>query len=106
MKSPVTEGKEGVWLSLSIQPNAQKSGWAGVAGGELKLKVKAPAIEGQANSAVLRFLADYFDIPKSQVSIVRGAKGRHKLVLLSGSSATLLGKAKALLTVSSAGPGT
>lgn len=42
--------------------------------------VKEPAREGRANAAVLRVIADYFEIPQSQVSFVSGRKSKNKIV--------------------------
>ena len=82
MKSPVLRAKEGVLISLYVQPGAAKAGWAGLFDGQLKLKVQARAVEGQANEAVCKFVAKYFDIPASAVAIVKGERSRSKVVLV------------------------
>lgn len=45
-----------------------------------KVYLNAPAVEGKANKALIEVLADYFKVKKSQVSIVKGLKGRRKIV--------------------------
>ncbi len=48
--------------------------------GSYRVAVNAPAIEGKANEAVIKALADYFSVSKSSVKIVRGTKGKRKVV--------------------------
>jgi len=43
---------------------------------------RSRAVEGKANSAVLRALADAFDLPLSSVRIVYGRRTRTKVVEL------------------------
>ena len=52
--------------------------------GILRARVAAPAIEGAANQALLRLLADELDIPKRDVRLVAGAASRTKLVVIEG----------------------
>ena len=43
---------------------------------------KAPAIEGRANAAAIKLLAQYFGVPQSGVRLVRGARAKHKMFLI------------------------
>ena len=72
------KGKDAVILFLYIQPKASKTRFLGVHGNELKLAVTAPPVEGKANKAVLAFLAKFFNLSKSDVSIIKGFQSRHK----------------------------
>ena len=47
-----------------------------------KLWVKAPAKENKANEAVIKVLAKYFKVPKSEIIILSGAKSKIKLIEL------------------------
>ena len=49
---------------------------------KLRVHITAAPVDGAANDAVIRALADYFDVPKSQVKIIRGATSRNKVVEL------------------------
>jgi uncharacterized protein YggU (UPF0235/DUF167 family) len=55
-----------------------------VTDGVLRARVAAPAIEGAANQALLRLLADELDIPKRDVRLVAGAASRTKLIVIEG----------------------
>lgn len=48
--------------------------------GSLTVYTKAAAIEGRANEALVRLLAEYYKVPKSRVAIVRGATSRLKTI--------------------------
>ena len=68
-------------LTLHVRPGAARSEWAGRFGEHaLKLRLAAPAVDGRANQACLRFLAEAFGVPPSQARILRGQSGREKTV--------------------------
>jgi len=48
--------------------------------GELLVYVREPAVDGKANAAVIKLLADYYDVPKSSVVIVHGFSSRTKII--------------------------
>lgn len=48
----------------------------------LKIKLRASPVKGQANAELIKFLAQEFNIGKSQIEIVRGLTSREKLVRL------------------------
>jgi uncharacterized protein (TIGR00251 family) len=50
---------------------------------ELKVHVKAPPVEGKANKAVCRLLAQHFSVPPSSVRVVFGMKSKKKLIEIS-----------------------
>lgn len=72
-------------LTLHIQPGAKRSEIAGLHGEALKIRLAAPPIEGRANEALLRFVADLFGVSLRQVELRQGAQSRHKVVAVSGS---------------------
>ena len=67
-------------LSLYIQPGAKNTRFSGLHGNALKVSLSVQPIEGKANKALIRFLADCFQVAVNKVSIKRGAKSRYKLV--------------------------
>jgi uncharacterized protein len=46
----------------------------------LKIKLSAPAHEGKANTALIKFLSLYFKIGKSKISIIAGEKSPQKTI--------------------------
>ncbi len=75
-----------VILTLHVQPGAKRSEVAGRHGDALKIRLAAPPIEGRANEALLRFIAELFAVPLRNVELLRGAQSRHKMVKISGSA--------------------
>jgi uncharacterized protein (TIGR00251 family) len=80
---------EGAWrrergnalvLTLHVQPGAARTEVAGVHGDALKIRLAAPAVEGRANSALKRYLAEVFGVPLRNVTLVRGETARRKIV--------------------------
>lgn len=82
--------RDGVMLAVRVQPGAKRSAMAGVYGegvqARLKVTVRAPAVEGLANRALLAFLAESFGVRTSAIDLVSGAKSRSKAFLLRGVS--------------------
>jgi len=52
--------------------------------GELRARVKAPAVGGAANAALIRLLATALSTPSSAVSIQRGVRARLKTIAVEG----------------------
>lgn len=65
-------------LAIHAQPGASRSEFAGLHGDALKVRIQAPAVDGKANDAMQRFLADAFGVSKAQVLMVSGASSRQK----------------------------
>ena len=55
--------------------------------GELRVRLKAPPVNGQANEALRRLLAKQLGVPASCVEIAGGATSRHKRVRVAGITA-------------------
>jgi uncharacterized protein len=69
---------------LHVQPAAKRSEFAGMHGERIKLRLAAPPVDGKANAALIEFLADYFGVPRRNVTIVSGVKSRSKRVAIEG----------------------
>lgn len=75
-----------ITLTLHIQPGAKKTEFAGLHGEALKIRLAAPPVDGKANDALLRFVADRLQLPKSAVSLKSGQTSRHKVLEVTGCS--------------------
>lgn len=71
-------------LTIRVTPNSSRDEVAGEVGGAIKIRLRAPAVEGKANAALIRFLADALDVRPSAVRICRGETGRTKTVEIAG----------------------
>ena len=71
-------------LAVKPVPNAPRSAVVGWLGDALKIKIRAPALDGRANEALCEFLADELGLPRRAVTLARGDKSRQKLVRVAG----------------------
>ncbi len=76
-------------LAVKLQPGAAMEridGWDVDASGRrvLKVRVRARPIDGEANDALIRFLAKSLDLPKSAVALTRGGQSRLKMIAFEG----------------------
>ena len=82
----IRETTKGLLLPVRAVPRVSKNEIQGVHGDALKVRLQAPPVEGKANQALIRFLSDALNIPRSQLSIASGETGRNKAVLITGIS--------------------
>jgi len=76
--------QKGVKIEIQVQPRAARNEIVGPHGETLKIRLKAPPVEGKANEALVSFLAKIFKVPKRQVEIVSGLTSRRKSIYISG----------------------
>lgn len=67
-------------ISVTVKPNSKTEGVVPAGEREYTVRVAAPPVEGKANERVIELLAKHFGVPKSRVSIARGASGKRKIV--------------------------
>jgi uncharacterized protein (TIGR00251 family) len=67
-----------------VTPGARRSELAGVADGRLRVRLAAPPVEGRANEALVRYLADLLGVRRDDVTVVAGGRSRRKLLRLTG----------------------
>ncbi|MGH7585148.1 MAG: DUF167 domain-containing protein [Gemmatimonadales bacterium] len=71
-------------IAVVAQPRASRSEVVGPHGGALRIRIAAPPVGGAANEALIAFLASRLGVPRSAVTLRRGATGRRKLVEVEG----------------------
>jgi hypothetical protein len=69
---------------VRVQPRASRTELAGRHGDALKVRLAAPPVDGAANEALVRFLAERLDVSRSAVWLEAGAAGRTKIVAVTG----------------------
>gem|GEM_PF-182949 len=71
-------------ITLRVKPGSKREGvqgrWCGPLGEALVVAVRAPATEGKANKAVCAALAAVLGVRARDVTVVRGMRGRDKIV--------------------------
>jgi uncharacterized protein (TIGR00251 family) len=73
-------------LTVRVIPNARKNTVVSWTGEELRLKIKAPAVEGKANAALIEYLSELTKVPRSRIAIKAGEKARIKVIEIDGPS--------------------
>jgi uncharacterized protein YggU (UPF0235/DUF167 family) len=71
-------------IPVRLTPRGGADRLDGVADGVLRVRVAAPAVEGAANKALLRLLADELGVPRGAVRVSVGATSRTKVVEVDG----------------------
>lgn len=68
-------------VTVRVKPGSKKGSFVQASlTGELLLHVREPAVDGKANRAVIALMADYYEVPKSQVRITGGLTSRDKII--------------------------
>jgi len=73
-------------LRVHIVPYAKDDAVIGEHGDAIKIKLRAPAREGKANAALMRFLAAQLQVPRDAIVLQRGQRSRDKFVRIEGLS--------------------
>jgi len=73
-----------VRFAVRLTPRSAVDRVDGVVDGVLRARVGAPAVEGAANNALIRLIADELGIAARDVRIVAGASSRQKLLVVDG----------------------
>jgi uncharacterized protein len=71
-------------IFVRVQPGARRDEVTGRQGAALKVRVRAPAVEGAANQGLLEFLAEVLGLRRSALRILRGERHREKLIEIDG----------------------
>jgi uncharacterized protein len=74
------ETADHITLAVHVQPGAKRTEVVGTHGDALKIRLAAPPVDGQANEALIVFLAEQFGVPQRQVEIRSGHASRSKRV--------------------------
>ena len=84
----------GLRLKVRLTPKSGRDSVEGIAeaggGAVLKVRVRAAASKGAANSALANVLASWLGVPKSSITVVAGMKQRLKTLLIAGDSQQLV----------------
>lgn len=81
---------ERVSFTIRVTPRASANAVGGEREGALLVRVTAPPVEGQANDAVVKLLAEALDLAPTAIRVERGAAGRTKRVSVPQSAVAAL----------------
>jgi uncharacterized protein (TIGR00251 family) len=69
-------------LSVRVTPGAKRDSIEQTADGTWKIRLRARAVEGAANAALIEQLSEWLDVPKSHIRLVRGQSARQKVLAI------------------------
>jgi uncharacterized protein (TIGR00251 family) len=78
----ITDSSAGCIITVHAAPRAARNQIQGTHGDALKIRLKAPPVDGKANRALLSFLAQCLGLPPRQLELLTGDTGRHKRILV------------------------
>jgi hypothetical protein len=80
------DGGRAASIAVRAQPHSRRLGVLGTWNACLKLGIGEPPEDGRANRSLARLLAELFDVPRSGVSLLAGARSRTKTFRLETSA--------------------
>ena len=80
----ISDTADGATFSVQVQPRASRIEICGIQGDALKVRLTSPPVDDAANRQLEEFIAKILRQAKSKVSVISGAKSRHKRLLVKG----------------------
>ncbi len=67
-------------ISVTVVPRSSKNEIVPLEDGSYRVKIAAPPVDGEANKKLIEIISEYFGVAKSCVVIVKGTRGKKKIV--------------------------
>ena len=67
-------------IEIKVKPNSKQQKIEKITDTSFEVCVKSKPERGKANKEVISVLANYFNIPKNRIQIIKGLKNRKKIV--------------------------
>ncbi len=77
-------------LVIEVKPNSAQNKIVRIQDGSYKVYLKAPAMEGRANHALIKYLSDILQCSSSKIQLVKGSKIRIKKIKIEEESETVI----------------
>ncbi len=91
-------------VDVSVSPNAKKTELVGWHDGALRIRLQAPPVEGAANEALRKWLAQSLGLPTARVQLLRGDTSRRKQLSLDCGADQVISWLAAQPTLRNTGP--
>lgn len=80
-------------MNIRVVPRASRSEIGEPIGERLKIRVQSPPLDGKANKALLRLLADILNCRQKDIVLTAGRTGRDKIILVPNATRNQICKA-------------
>jgi hypothetical protein len=88
LRNDQSERGEGVTLRIRVTPRAPNDEISQIMeDGTIKIRLTAPPVEGKANAALVKFLAEILRVPGGSIEILSGESSRNKHIRVIGMKA-------------------
>lgn len=84
MSNWIRADQNGCIIEVHISPQSKKCEIVGLYNNRLKIKIDSPPVDGKANAALIRFLAETLGLKMSNLSILRGETSKIKQIKIIG----------------------
>lgn len=71
-------------IYIKVIPRSSQNKVEKISEGEYRVHLTAPPVDGKANEALIKLLAEHFDVAKSAIMIVGGKSSSRKMVDVAG----------------------
>jgi uncharacterized protein len=78
---------DGCTLPVRVHPGAKRNAVTGTHDGAVKISLTTPPTDGRANEALIAFLAERLNVPRSRIALVSGQTSRSKVLRITGLNA-------------------
>lgn len=84
MQIPFKKSKNGITISVKVQPRSSSRGIEGVQGDNVKVRLTSPPVDNAANEQLIEVLSEELGVRKSSISIIKGMSSRQKVIEIKG----------------------
>jgi uncharacterized protein (TIGR00251 family) len=89
----INQHPNGWVIQIVAAPRAKRSRFVGLHGGVPRIALAAPPTDGRANEELTRFMAEFLEVPRQSIQLLRGDSSKHKRLLVCGVSGEALSRA-------------
>ncbi len=86
LKKEINKSTDGYRLKIKVCANSKKNSFEflndDLSEIFIKIKINKPAVDGKANKAIIEYLSEIFNVPKSNISFLNGEKSSQKCLLI------------------------
>ena len=75
---------DGCTLPVRVHPGAKRNAVTGTHDGAMKISLTTPPTDGRANEALIAFVAERLNLPRSRIALVSGQTSRSKVLRITG----------------------
>jgi uncharacterized protein (TIGR00251 family) len=79
-------------LHIKVKPNAKKDEVVKEPNGTIMVRIKAAPVEGKAHKYLTTFLADFFEISRSRITLLKGETNSYKTIEIEADEAYIYQK--------------